>query len=90
MTIKILRITSILEAGADVHVHNINREVNKSNKFQSYMVSPREKNSSEEYKYLVGSNISYINIVFNYMKTKFLGLDSIFSNSWMKFFNSEQ
>jgi glycosyltransferase involved in cell wall biosynthesis len=82
--IKILRITSPFGKGAARTAYQINRAVNKNDNIVSLMLSPREHIKSN---YFLNHNFNKIDIGFNYVRTKFLGLDSIFSPKWFRFLN---
>jgi len=82
---KIIRITTSLKAGAGETVKNINNSVNESPYFISKIIAPREDKTNSN---VINHNFNKLDFAWNYFRTKFLGLDSIYSPKWMKFLKS--
>ncbi len=84
MVRRVLRITSNLtKGGTGNHVLAIQKAINQSREFQSFLWCPRE---FVHIRNQLDAQLPRAAIFFNAFKTKFLGLDSIYSPFWNKAF----
>jgi putative colanic acid biosynthesis glycosyltransferase len=81
---RILRVsTTVQKGGAGAHVKALNNAINQDSNFESHLLCPRDhlqENHAVPYAY--GRLIAN----FNFLKTKFIGLDSYFEPVWVHHF----
>ena len=78
--IKILRVTTtVRKGGAGAHVLALHNGLNKTGRSESHLLCPRDA-ATEPHS--LPWPLGRLTSNFNFVKTKFLGLDSIYSPSW--------
>ena len=81
---RILRVsTTVQKGGAGAHVLALHKAVNQDSNFESHLLCPRDASiTSNSIRYPFGQFASNL----NFLKTKFLGLDSYIEPLWQKRF----
>ncbi|RLD14006.1 hypothetical protein DRI50_06095, partial [candidate division KSB1 bacterium] len=78
--IKVLRVTtSVRKGGAGAHVLALHNGLNQTSRFQSHLLCPRDNVRAPDRLFFPFGRLA-ANI--NFLKTKFLGLDSIYAPFW--------